>query len=163
MTTKEKETCLRIACAVDVFKPQEIETLAEVLDGCENGPQSSYILFKERLGDAVIGFIIIDRVAITEFSWDIYWLVVDKQYQGKGYGKNLLKRVESYILEQQDKAILRVETSTKKEFSHARNLYSRQGFREVGRIANFYAPADDLIIYSKEISRVCAPVMAAVH
>jgi len=92
-------------------------------------------------------------VPLTEFSWDIYWLLVDKHWQGKGIGQQILSEVETFILKKQSQAVLRIETSTAREYLHARNLYQKQGFKEVGRIPHFYREDDDLLIYYKEIGR----------
>lgn len=156
MTDKEKQVYLEIARSSEVFTRQEIEALLDVLDDCGSDPHFYYILFEERLGDVVVGFAIIDKTAISELAWDIYWLVVDKQFQGKGFGKRLLKRIEDFILQRQKHAVLKIETSAKKEYAYARNLYIRHGYHEIGRIPHFYALFDGLIIYSKEIKATVA-------
>jgi len=101
----------------------------------------------------VVGFVIFGRIPLTVDGWDIYWLAVDKAYQGKGIGKKLLKDVEEHILKEDPQANIRVETSTLKEYAHARNLYYKAGFQEVGRIKDFYASGDDVIIFYKQIAR----------
>lgn len=151
MTIREKDACLEIAREVDVFKPQEIEALRDILEEYLEYPDEDYIIFLEKDGESILGLIIFTRTSITEFAWDIYWLIVAKDMQGKGIGKKLIKRMEEFILQKEPQAILRVETSTKHEFAHARNLYVRSGFNEVGRIPHFYAHNDDLIIYYKQI------------
>ncbi|MFH1768219.1 MAG: N-acetyltransferase, partial [Candidatus Omnitrophota bacterium] len=136
---------------VGIFNGKEIEVMEEVIENYVKSPEKDYFLLEEKQGEAVAGFLIFGRTPLTKSSWDIYWLVVDKNYQGKGFGRKLLKRMEEFILQNGSGAVLRVETSTKKEFAHARNLYARQEFKEVGRIPDFYEEGDSLIIYYKEI------------
>lgn len=149
MTEFKKEKYLKIAENVLVFSPSETEVVKEILDDYEKNPEKNYYLLGEKQGDAVLGFVIFGRTPLTESSWDIYWLMVDKYIQGKGIGRKLLKKAEEFISLKQKGAVLRVETSTRKEFDHARNLYLKQGFKEVGRIPHFYGKGDDLIIYYK--------------
>ena len=143
------EEYLNIARGVGIFNNIDIQVLREVLEEYRRAPETDYFLIDEKREGKLLGYIIFCRTPITEFSWDIFWLMVDKEWQGKGIGKKLIIELEKFIFKTDERAILRVETSTKKEYSHARNLYSKQGFNEVGRIPDFYAEGDDLIIYFK--------------
>ena len=144
---------IEIACSVDVFSLQEIQGLKEILQECFRNPGGDYIIFEERVGQEVAGFIIFGRISFTEYSWDIYWLLVGKKFQGMGLGKKLLVRVEKFVLERGRSSILKVETSTGKEYSHARNLYTRHGYKEMGIIPDFYKEGDNLIVYYKRMVR----------
>ncbi|MCM8774138.1 MAG: GNAT family N-acetyltransferase [Candidatus Omnitrophica bacterium] len=141
----------QIALDTGVFNSWEIDTLKEILNDYLHNPLTSYSIFEEKNIDVVEGFIIFGRTPLTKFTWDIYWLVVAKEFQNKGVGKNLIKRVENFVLEIMPKAVLRIETSADNRYSAARHLYLKCGFKEIGRIPDFYADANDLIIYSKEI------------
>lgn len=143
--------CFEIAKRLEVFKEEELKILSEVLEACSKS--KDYMLLYEKAGDKIAGFIILGRTPLTEFCWDIYWLAVDKEFQEKGIGKRLIKRAEDYILSNTKRAIIRIETSSLKQYAHARGLYKRAGFNEAGRIANFYSLGDDLIIFSKEITK----------
>jgi ribosomal protein S18 acetylase RimI-like enzyme len=143
---------LKITKETGVFKPEEIDILAEVLDDFRKDPKSGYICLEETIDEKIAGFIIFGRTALTEFSWDIYWIVVDKNSQGRGIGKKLLKKAEEYISVHCKKAVLRVETSSKKEYFIARHFYLKQGFIEAGRIPDFYSQHDDLVIFYKGIN-----------
>ena len=147
----DKDVYIRITKDAGVFTHREISVINDVLDDYEKNPRSSYFIITENKDSAVLGFVIFGKTPLTLSSWDIYWLVVDKLFHGKGIGKKLIHETEKFILERDSIARLRVETSIKKEFAHARNLYVKQGFQESGRIPDFYAPEDDLITYYKEI------------
>jgi len=145
------ETYQRIAANAGVFEPREIEVVSEVLADCQQNPMTSYRLLDERVDGQPVGFVIFGKTPMTDFSWDIYWLVVANDFQGKGYGKRLLKRMEEHLRQSHPKAVLRLETSTKREHTVARGLYLKEGFHEMGRIPHFYGEGDDLIIFYKEI------------
>lgn len=151
MLNSQEEPYLSLARSTEVFNPQEMQVLKSVLEDYRQNQGKNYFLFEEKSSDKIAGFVIFGRTPITEFSWDIYWLVVDKTCQGKGLGRKLLREVESFILQKEKRFILKVETSTKKEYAHARNLYAKQSFKEAGRIPNFYTQGDDLIVFYKEV------------
>ena len=44
---------------------------------------------------------------------------------------------------------MRVETASNDSYEATRGFYVRAGFREEARIAGFYKPGDDLIVYVK--------------
>ena len=145
----KKDVYLKIAEQTSAFNPAEIEILDEVLTDCFEDPKTTYILFEEKNNDRLLGFVIFGRSPITKFSWDIYWMVVDKEFQRKGIGKKLQKRIESYVLLQDKKANLIIETSSKPEYNATRNFYKNSGFKEVGQIPDFYNENDSLIIFYK--------------
>lgn len=152
MSEVDTQEYLRIAESAQIFEPQDLEVLREVLEEFKRKPDTDYFVFEEKKEDAVVGFVIFGRAPLTKSSWEIYWLIVDKNFQGKGIGKRLIQRVENFILQKEKRPILKVETSSKREYSHARNLYSKQGFKELGRISDFYTKGDDLIILYKEFN-----------
>ena len=142
---------LKIAEQTSAFNPAEIEILDEVLTDCFDDPKTTYILFEEKDNDRLLGFAIFGRSPMTKFSWDIYWIVVDKEFQRKGIGKKLQERIESHVLKQDKKANLVVETSSKPEYDATRNFYANSGFKEMGRIPDFYNENDSLVIFYKRL------------
>lgn len=144
---------LKLAEDTGFFRAQEIEILKEVILDYQKAPNKDYFFFEQREGGNLSGFVIFGRVPLTDFSWDIYWIAVDKKTQGKGVGRGLLDRVERYILGTDKKAVLRIETSGKTQYGSTRNFYARTGFVEAGAIPDFYAEGDGLLNYYKVINR----------
>lgn len=145
------EPHLNIAGNLGIFFPAELDILKMVLEDYQR-QKDGYIVFEEYRDGQLAGYIIFGRIPITVYGWDIYWLVVDKNFQGIGIGSALLKRVERHIVQNHGSGTLRVETSTRKEYAHARNLYAKAGFLEAGKIADYYDQGDDLIIFYKRLT-----------
>lgn len=135
------------------FRPVEIDILKEVITDYQKAPGKDYFFFEEKGKELISGFVIFGRTPLTDFSWDIYWIAVGKDSQGKGVGRRLLKRVEDFILADNEKAVIRIETSGKEQYDSTRNFYDRTGFKEAGKIPDFYAEGDSLLNYYKTISR----------
>ncbi|MDD3295817.1 MAG: GNAT family N-acetyltransferase [Candidatus Omnitrophica bacterium] len=143
---------LKIADNARVFTPVELGVLREVLLDINVNSNSTYKLVEEKEGERVAGFAVLGRIPMTAFGWDIYWMAIDKDLQGKGIGTRLLRRVEALILSAADKAIVRVETSARKDYVLAQNFYCKRGFIQAGIIPDFYGTCDDLMVFYKKIT-----------
>jgi len=146
------EEYLAVAEGTGAFRPSELDVLREVLSEAFAGPSSGYLFLEERIGGKLAGFVVFGRAPMTNCGWDLYWIVVDRFLQGKGYGRRMLEEVEAIARAATGKAILRVETSGKKEYERQRQFYLAAGYRETGRIQDFYEAGDDLVTYCKFIS-----------
>lgn len=144
---------MRIASSTNVFKPSELEVLADDLVDVIDCDDKEYMIVGERINGRLEAFAHVAREAITDFAWQIEWLAVDKSCCGKGIGKRLIKRVEEHVLGFHPYAVISAETSSRTEYIPARNLYLMAGYTESGRVSNYYAQDDDKVIYTKQISR----------
>ena len=140
-----------ITRSTDAFTEEELGILREVLEDLRQNKKTTYNKIEEEFDGKLAGFAIFGRTPLTEFTWDIYWLIVDKTFQGKGIGRQLLTRTEEFIRDKMPRAAIKLETSTRKKYSAARGLYKRVKFQEAGKLANFYGEGDDMIIFYKEI------------
>ncbi|MDD4003880.1 MAG: GNAT family N-acetyltransferase [Elusimicrobiaceae bacterium] len=136
-----------------VFARHEIDVLKEILRDCEHDPANTYVIDAERDGSALRGFSIYGRTPMTDFGWDVYWIVVAKNQQGRGLGKQLLDRAEQAIMAHDKRAVLRIETSSLPEYAPARKLYLKCGYEKTGTIPDFYKAGDSLMLFHKLISR----------
>jgi len=134
-----------------VFKNHEIEILEEILLDCEKNGDKNYTLDLEIIDNTIAGFTIAGRTPMTDFCWDMYWIVVAREFHGRGIGSKLIKKMESFILQNYGRAVIRVETSSKDIYAPARKLYLKNGYAQTGLIKDFYADSDDLCIFSKSI------------
>lgn len=80
--------------------------------------------------DILIGTIAIRIIDIEHKVVELKRMFVLPEYQGKGYGKLLLKYVINYAKEQQYKKIY---LDTRKQFSVAQHLYRSNGFLETDK------------------------------
>jgi ribosomal protein S18 acetylase RimI-like enzyme len=149
----DRRRYLAIGESTGVFKPGEMQAFREILDRYEEKPDSDYHILEERDGDHILGYLIFGEAPMTEHTWEIYWIAVDKSHQGRGVGKRLVRKVEDYLADRLGRAVLRIETSSKKEYDSTRSFYQKIGYVEAGRIPNFYAEGDDLVTYYKDIKK----------
>jgi len=89
---------------------------------------------------------------LTQGTYDLYWIAVDPVAQGHGIGHALLARVEAEVQARGGRLLL-IETSSTPAYASARRLYETSGYRCEAIIHDFYAPGDDLLIFSKDLGQ----------
>jgi ribosomal protein S18 acetylase RimI-like enzyme len=116
-------------------------------------PPSSYEFigaFDE--ADTLVAYVCYGPTPGTDGTFDLYWIAVHPDAQRAGTGSGLLTEVERR-LRQRGGRLLIVETSSRPGYARTRRFYDTRGYREAARVADFYAPADDRVIYAKRLRR----------
>lgn len=139
------------ASSTEAFRKEELQCLEEVLDTWHKDPDRDYTLLSCFEEELLAGFLIFGKTPMTENSYDLYWIVVSPDHQRKGIGRRLVLEMEEYILRSSSRGIIRIETSGKSTYEGQRQFYLSLGYRECGRIQDFYSEGDDLVTYSKMI------------
>lgn len=147
------EEYARLAECTGFFRPVEIDILKEVIADYQKAPDKDYSFLEETRDGKLAGFVIFGRTPLTDFAWDIYWIAVDADMQGRGVGRRLVERTEGTILKSNKKAVIRIETSGKKQYESTQFFYKKTGFLQAGAIPDFYSDGDGLLNYYKTISR----------
>ncbi len=100
----------------------------------------------------MLGYTCFGPHPLTEGTYDLYWIVVDPIAQGRGIGHALLARVEAEVQARGGRLLL-VETSSTPAYTSARRFYETSAYRCEATIHDFYAPGDDLLIFSKDLGQ----------
>ena len=77
---------------------------------------------------------------------------MDPVAQGRGIGHALLTRVEAEVKARSGRLLV-VETSSTPAYASARRLFEISGYSCEAMIHRFYAPGDDLLIFSKDLGQ----------
>ena len=151
MTRDDKPKVMRLLRALPEFEPPEIAVAEEVIDSHLDNPSGSgYHIQVAEVDSAVAGYICYGSAPLTEGTWDLYWLAVSAEKQGKGIGSALMTFTEDEIRKAEGRLII-IETSSKPGYQKTRRFYLDQGYEIVGRIPDFYAPGDDKLILQKRL------------
>jgi GNAT superfamily N-acetyltransferase len=150
-TPADTPALLAITAGTGVFKPHEIETLEEVLDDFHReGAEYGHVCLTLEDGGAAVGFVYFTPVAMTERTWELWWIVVGKDRQGRGTGRWLLDRVEQHILQLGGRLLL-IETSSTPQYEPTRRFYLNTGYTLAAQIADFYCDGDDKCVFRKRL------------
>lgn len=139
----DREEVHGILLACGVFTEEEVAVSLEMA-----GAPEDYRLFAAEIEGKVRGFACIGRTPLTATTWHLYWFAVHPGAQGAGVGQALQSRVERFVRGQGGERIV-LETSGRPHYARARRFYADGGYREAGRIADYYKAGDDCVIFCK--------------
>jgi GNAT superfamily N-acetyltransferase len=142
---------LDIARGTGVFKPLEIVALEEVLADyhAKDRAQGHRSVSYERDGRQ-IGFAYYAPAAMTDQTWYLYWIAVEKSIQVQGIGTALLRAVEEDVRRHQGRLLL-IETSSLPHYEPTRRFYLKHGYEQACLLADFYADGDSLVVFRKRL------------
>lgn len=149
---RDREAILQISATVGVFTEEEVATVDELLRAHLYDPeQRDYHFFAAcDHQDRVLGFVCFGPTALTEGTFDLYWIAVSKSAQGRGVGRMLMEWTEEHLRAAGGRLLV-VETSGTPEYAPTRRFYERLGYEGRLAVPDYYRPGDDLIVYSKRL------------
>ncbi len=143
-----------ILVATGAFADEEIAVALELFDSVDHGPgigpDYEFIGARDAEG-SLLGYACYGLTPSTDGTYDLYWLAVHPSAQGRGAGRRLVEFMEQQ-LEERGARMLVAETSSRADYARTREFYQRAGFAEAARVRDFYAPADDRIIYTTRLT-----------
>lgn len=83
--------------------------------------------------------------------YNLYFIGVLPNQQGKGIGSSMLKYVENH-LQKLEQRLLLVETSGLPNFEKTRDFYLKNNYEQEATIREYYKEGDDKIIYRKKLA-----------
>lgn len=148
---RDRDRVLDLLAGTGFFRADEIPVAQEVIDDAvEAGPEGHYQSFVIEESGTVAGWVCFGPTPCTIGTFDIYWIAVAADRQGKGLGRALLRHAESEIAARGGRLSV-LETSGKKDYEPTRGFYLKCGYHEASRIADFYAPGDDKVVYVRRL------------
>lgn len=153
-----------ILYATTVFREEEVAVALELFDetfavGPVRAPYdpgdgvSDYEFVGSFATDGqLVGFVCYGSTPGTDRTYDLYWIAMHPDFQGSGGGSQLLDEVERR-LRQREARLLVVETSSRDDYAPTRRFYDVRGYTAVATIADYYAPGDSRVIYTKRLTR----------
>jgi GNAT superfamily N-acetyltransferase len=150
---EETGALVSIAHGTNVFKPHEIIALKEVLDDYYTSNQKfgHQCITYEKDGKP-IGFAYYAPAAMTDRTWYLYWIAVNKDVQARGVGAFLLRHAEEAIRNVSGRLFL-IETSSLPQYALTRKFYVKHGYEQHAVLRDYYADGDDMVIFRKHLAQ----------
>jgi ribosomal protein S18 acetylase RimI-like enzyme len=155
MVAADRSGVFRILENAGNFTPEEVGTALELIDEwLDLGEHSGYLTYvldaRDEESSEVLGYVCFGPTPLTESTYDLYWIAVDKSKHRGGVGKRLLKFAEEEIVRRGGKMLL-VETSSQETYGGTIQFYEKTGYDLVGKIKEYYKPGDDKLIFAKRL------------
>ncbi len=146
----DRETVKAVTERSEGFRADEIAVAMDVFDaslGIGRPSDPDYEIALAELDGGLAGWICWGPTPCTRGTFDLYWIVVDRLWQGKGIGTVLIEEMERRV---SDRArLIVVETAGRDDYEATRKFYQHRGYEQASRIADYYASGDDLVVYVK--------------
>jgi ribosomal protein S18 acetylase RimI-like enzyme len=128
-----------------------VEVAEELIDSYLEDPVGSgYHILVADVDSTVAGYICYGPTPLTEGTWDIYWMAVAPEKQGRGIGSALMKSAEKEIVRARGRLAI-IETSSTPGYEKTRHFHIGHGYEIVACIPDFYAPGDDKLTLQKRL------------
>jgi ribosomal protein S18 acetylase RimI-like enzyme len=135
-----------------VFNSDEIDVAMELIDIVlkDQNQKDYYISCMVDDQRQPVGYICYGPTPMTQGTFDLYWIVVDPDFQGKKIGSQLLNFLEKILSGRNGRMIL-ADTSSIPEYEKTKKFYLRNGFQEIARVKDYYSPGNDRITFCKRL------------
>ncbi len=141
-----------LVAATGFFNDEEVAIAYELAEeSARRGEESGYFFLLAKTEGRLVGYTCYGPIPATLASYDLYWIVVNPQFQGRGIGKALLRESERMIAERGGRRVY-IETSSRELYNPTRAFYLSAGYREEAVLKDFYRPGDSKVIFSRELS-----------
>ncbi|MGF1480271.1 MAG: GNAT family N-acetyltransferase [Cyanophyceae cyanobacterium] len=145
------DALMDLANAIRLFQPHELEELNNMLAGYFDGSLGNDHFWITCDDGGPVGVAYFAPEQMANGTWNLYFIAVHPDHQGKGHGAALLRYIEQTLAARGERVLL-VETSGLPDFERTRTFYRKQGFDEEARIREFYKAGDDKVIFRKALA-----------
>ena len=102
------------------------------------------------LNDNPIAVMYFSPERMTIGTYNLYLIAIQKEFQRKGFGKEIMNFIEQYLKELNGR-ILIVETSGLPEFELTRKFYDKCNYTRAAVIKEFYQEGEDKVVFWKKL------------
>lgn len=149
-----REDCVKVRELLEgtgFFSDEELQTAVELIEEkLMQGDASTYQFVFAEHEQTLLGYTCYGLIPLTQSSYDLYWIGVNKDYRGYGIGKKLLKYTEN-LIKNSGGTQLYSETSSRQQYLPTRKFYLSCGYRQGAYFPDFYCPGDGKIIFLKNL------------
>lgn len=146
---------ISLAIATELFLPDEVGPLREMLDDLHagrSGDDQRVQVWADEPADPPVGVVYFAPNEMTDRTWDLLWIAVSPNRQGRGIGGELIRFAEAHIRAAGGRLLI-VDTSSLPRFEATHAFYGGHGYAEVARIPDYYADGDGKVVFAKRIAQ----------
>lgn len=140
----------RLTQATGFFTDEEVAIVAELAHEARGANPDGYHFVVATEDDLALGFACWGLAGQSDGVYDLYWIVVDPQAQGRGIGRRLIAHAEADAAQRGGRSLV-AETEGSATYAPTRAFYLAAGYAELGRIPDFYRVGADKVFYGRTL------------
>ncbi|MEL6937772.1 MAG: GNAT family N-acetyltransferase [Cyanobacteria bacterium J06598_1] len=146
-TPNDKAALMDLAGSVELFEPDELATVDDMLTDYFEGSDEHFWLADEE-DQTIVGAAYCVPERMTSGTWNLLFIGIHPTFQGQGRGSAIVSHVEQLLTEKGAHQLL-IETLA--SFEQTRSFYQKIGYQEEAIIRDFYGVGADKIVYRKSL------------
>jgi GNAT superfamily N-acetyltransferase len=148
---RDRSAVREIVNSTGFFSAAEVDVAEElVAERLAKGEGSGYFFVFAEIKGRSVGYACYGPTPCTASTFDLYWVAVHESMRAKGLGKALLAEVEARLKGMGGGKLI-AETSSRRQYAPTHRFYLSCGFWQEARIADYYAPGEDILYFTKNI------------
>jgi ribosomal protein S18 acetylase RimI-like enzyme len=149
---EDRETVGRLIRATGFFSEEEVAIAEELVEErLAKGEASGYFFLFAEEGGRLLGYTCFGPIPGSVHSFDLYWIAVAPEAQGRALGKKLIAESERIMTARGAKRVY-ADTSSRPQYEPTRVFYRSCGYTQEALLADFYAEGDGKVIFVKILS-----------
>jgi ribosomal protein S18 acetylase RimI-like enzyme len=173
LRSEDRDSIIELVRATKHFSEPEVAIARELIDICVEQPdQQDYHAYVAEASAAtsahsgaqsgrneanvtenrIAGFLLLGPTPATEGTYDMYWIAVHPDFQGRGIAQELDEYATEFVRKRNGYWLI-AETSGQPGYERTRGFYTKQGYQSIARIPDYYKPGDDLIVFGKRLDQ----------
>jgi ribosomal protein S18 acetylase RimI-like enzyme len=150
----DRPAIIRLLHRINGFHQDDIDITIELLDIFlyQHGQKEYEFLVAVNEAGWILGFICYGPTPLTDGTYDLYWIAVDPDYEGKGIGSRMFQMMEDCIRRDHGRLLI-IETSSDPNYAAAQRFYLKCGCALAEDIHDFYHVGEDRLTYTKYLNK----------
>jgi GNAT superfamily N-acetyltransferase len=133
------------------FKAHEIDVALELVEETlKNGAGSGYRFNFLEIEGRTVGYSCYGEIPVTIKNFDLYWIAVENDSRGKGFGRLLMEKTEADVRALGGRGIY-IETSNKDLYKPTLEFYKNCGYVQLAVFKDFYDIKDNKVVFYKKL------------
>lgn len=147
----DAEAIRSLVARTDMFTSEEVTIAGELVEErVSRGRISGYDFVVGESDGRITAYACYGLIPGTDDRYDLYWIAVDRDLQGKGAGRETHARAEEAV-RQAGGTRLYADTSSREQYASTRRFYRTLGYQKVAELQDFYREGDGKVVFMKEL------------
>jgi GNAT superfamily N-acetyltransferase len=145
----DKNQMIELFSSVNLFDTNELEFMSDLIETffTSSKEEGHYWVVNDDNGINAVAYYAPESFGKNVYN--LYFIGVLPQYQGKGVGGLMLKYIENHLKELNQRLLL-IETSGLPSFESTRQFYIKNDYKLEATIHEYYKEGDDKIVFVKK-------------